>query len=82
MMGDFNARVGSAKNIFEHIMKKHGVGAMNENGSLFFELGGNHSLKIGGTLILNKEYHKNNHVTTAQIDHVCHGSKWFLDFAK
>jgi hypothetical protein len=31
-------------------MGKHGVGTMNENGNLFVELCGNHSLKIGGTL--------------------------------
>jgi hypothetical protein len=74
MMGDFNARVGSANDNFEHIMGKHGVGAMNENGNLFVELCGNHSLKIGETLFPHKECHKNtwysnDHVTTAQLDH-------------
>jgi len=81
MMGDLNARVGSANEDLEHIMGKHGVGTMNENGSLFVELCGNHSLKIGGTLFPHKECHKNtwysnDHVTTAQLDHVCISSRW------
>ncbi len=81
MMGDFNARVGSANDNFEHIMGKHGVRTMNENGNLFLELCGNHSLKIGGTLFPHKECHKNtwysnDHVTTAQLDHVCISSRW------
>ncbi len=62
-------------------MGKHGVGTMNENGNLFVELCGNHSLKIGGTLFPHKECHKNtwcsnDHVTTAQLDHVCISSGW------
>jgi len=81
MMGDFNARVGSANDNFEDIMGKHGVGTMNENGNLFVELCGNHSLKIGGTLFPHKECHKNtwysnDHVTKAQLDHVCISSRW------
>jgi hypothetical protein len=66
---------------FEHIMGKHGVGTMNENGNLFVELCGNHSLKIGGTLFPHKKCHKNtwysnDHVTTAQLDNVCISSRW------
>jgi hypothetical protein len=59
MMGDFNVKVGSAKDNFEHIMGMHGVGTKNENGNLFVELCGNHSLKIGGALFPHKECHKN-----------------------
>jgi exonuclease III len=81
LMGDLNARVGSANEDLDHIMGKHGVGNMNENGSLFVELCGNHGLKIGGTLFPHKECHKNtwlsnDHVTTAQLDHVCISSRW------
>ncbi len=53
MMGDFNVRVGSANDNFEHIMGKH-HGVKNEDGNLFVELCGNHSLKIGGTMLWNK----------------------------
>jgi hypothetical protein len=60
MIGDYNARVWSANDNFEHIMimGKHGVGTMNENGNLFVELCGNHSLKIGGALFPHKDCHK------------------------
>jgi hypothetical protein len=43
MIGYFNARVNED---LEHSMRKHNVRVMNENGSLFNELCGNHSLKI------------------------------------
>jgi hypothetical protein len=55
MMDDFNARVESANDNFEHIMGNHKVGTMNENWNLFVELCRNHSLKIGGTLFPHKK---------------------------
>jgi hypothetical protein len=34
VMGDLNAKVGSSNVGLEHIMVKHGLGAMNNNGEL------------------------------------------------
>ncbi len=50
-----NARVGYVTEDLEHIMESHGVWTMNENGSLLVELCGNHSVKIGGTLLPHKK---------------------------
>jgi hypothetical protein len=48
-MGHLNAKVGANKN-FEHIMGRHGLGTMKENGERFIELCSNNNLVIGGTL--------------------------------
>ncbi len=47
MMGDFNTKVGSANDKFKHIVGKHGVGTMNENGN------------FSSNTIPHKECHKN-----------------------
>jgi exonuclease III len=50
VMGDLNAKVSADNKNFEHIMGKHGLGIMNENGERFIELCSNNNLVIGGTL--------------------------------
>uniref|UniRef100_A0A336M488 CSON002588 protein n=1 Tax=Culicoides sonorensis TaxID=179676 RepID=A0A336M488_CULSO len=81
LMGDFNAKVGSDNDAIEHVIGKHGVGEMNENGELLVECCGLNSLKIGGTMFPHKKCHKVSWVspdsrTENQIDHICVSAKW------
>ena len=81
LMGDFNAIVGDDNRDIEHVMGKHGVGTMNENGELFAELCGLNELKIGGTLFPHRRVHKvtwnsPDSRTQNQIDHICISAKW------
>jgi hypothetical protein len=36
-MGDLNAKVGSNNEGLEHVMRKHGLGDIKENGEMFTE---------------------------------------------
>ena len=51
VMGDMNATVGPNNEGLEHVMGRHGIGNMNENGELFSELCAICDLIIGGTSI-------------------------------
>uniref|UniRef100_A0A023EEA0 Putative rte ele1 orf1-h 1e-60-j 4 n=1 Tax=Aedes albopictus TaxID=7160 RepID=A0A023EEA0_AEDAL len=53
-MGDFNAKVGSDNSNYEHVMGRHGLGEMSENGELFAEFCGNNDMMIGGSLFLHR----------------------------
>jgi exonuclease III len=66
VMGDLNAKVGADNKNFEHIMGKHGLGTMNENGERFIELCSNNNLVIGSTLFPHRRIHK---VTWESPDH-------------
>ena len=50
VMGDMNAKIGSNNEGLVHVMGRHGVGNMNENGELFSELCASCDLIIGGTV--------------------------------
>ncbi|XP_063708921.1 craniofacial development protein 2-like [Culicoides brevitarsis] len=81
LMGDFNAQVGENNEDIEHVMGRHGVGRMTENGELLVECCGLNKLKIGGTLFPHKKCHKVTWVspdshTENQIDHICVSAKW------
>lgn len=76
MMGDLNAQIGPDNKQIEHIMGKHALGSMTENGELFTEFCGIHDLVIGGSLFPHKRSHKvtwvsPDLVTENQIDHIC-----------
>lgn len=76
VMGDLNAQIGSDNEQIEHIMGKHALGSMTENGELFTEFCGIHDLVIGGSLFPHKKSHKvtwvsPDLVTENQIDHIC-----------
>ena len=58
VMADLNAKVGTDNKNFEHTMRRHGLGTMNENGERFAELCSNNNLVIGGTLFPSKRNHK------------------------
>lgn len=76
LLGDMNAQIGSDNGEIEHIMGKHALGSMTENGELFTEFCDIQDLVIGGSLFPHKRSHKvtwfsPDHVTENQIDHIC-----------
>ncbi|XP_058828450.1 craniofacial development protein 2-like [Topomyia yanbarensis] len=80
-MGDFNAKVGSDNSDYEHVMGRHGLGEMNENGELLAEFCGNNDMVIGGSPFPHRPVHKVTWVsrdgfTENQIDHICISRKW------
>jgi hypothetical protein len=81
LMGDFNAKVGSDNENLQHVMGRHGIGEINDNGERLVELCGMNEMKIGGTLFPHKPVHKVTWVspdnsTENQIDHICVSAKW------
>jgi len=54
VMGDMNAKIGSNNEGLEHVMGRHGIGNMNENGELFSELCASCDLVIGAQHFLIK----------------------------
>ena len=70
-----NAKIGPNNKGMEHVMGRHGIGNMNENGELFSELCANYDLIIGGTIFPHKTCHKvswgsPDNITGNQIDHI------------
>jgi len=53
-MGDMNAKFGSNNEDSEHVMGRHGIGNMTENGELFGDLCARCDLIIGGTVFPHK----------------------------
>ena len=51
LMGNMNAKIGPNNEGMEHVMGRHGIGNMNENGELFSELCANYDLIIGGIVL-------------------------------
>ena len=81
VIGDFNAQIGPDNMELEHIMGRHGMGSITENGELFTEFCCENELVIGGSLFPDKDCHKQtwtHHRTRKgyQLDHVCISSKW------
>ena len=60
VMGDLNAKVGCCNSSLEHIMGKHGVGEINENGERFQDFCAFNNLVIGGTNISSQKYTQDN----------------------
>jgi len=58
VMGDRNAKIGSNNDGLEHVMDRHGMGNMIENGELLSELCASCDLIIGGTVFPHKTCHK------------------------
>ena len=74
-MGDMNAKIGSNNEGLEHVMGRHGIGNMNENGELFSEPCASCDLIIGGTEFPQKTCHKvswvsPDNITENQTDHI------------
>jgi hypothetical protein len=75
VMEDMNAKIGSNNEGFVHVMGRHGIGNMNENGQLFSELCSRCDLIIGGTVFPHKTCHKvswvsPDNITENQTDHI------------
>ena len=67
VMKDMNAKIGSNNEGLEHVMGRHGIGNMNENGELFSELCARCDLIIGGTVFPHKTCHKVSWVSPDNI---------------
>jgi hypothetical protein len=81
VMGDLNAKVGSNNEGLEHIMGKHGLGDINENGKMFTDLCAKHELMRGETIFPHRRCHKvtwvsPDHNTENQIDHIAVSRKF------
>jgi len=75
MMVDMNAKVGPNNEGLEHVMDRHRIGNMNENGELFSKLCASCDLIIGGTIFPHKTCHKvswvsPDNIMENQIDHI------------
>ncbi|PVD22304.1 hypothetical protein C0Q70_18113 [Pomacea canaliculata] len=81
IIGDLNAKVGSDNTCREHVMGKHGIGTINDNGERLADFCEENNLLIGGTLFPHKDIHKAtwtspDGITKNQIDHVIINRKW------
>jgi hypothetical protein len=57
-MGDFNAKVGRENEGVEHVMGKHSIGEVNENGGMLIEFCDSHDMLIGRTMFPHQDVHK------------------------
>jgi endonuclease/exonuclease/phosphatase family metal-dependent hydrolase len=81
VMGDLNAKLGAENEGLEHIMGKHGIGEINENGQKIVDFCADNDLVIGGTIFPHERIHKvmwvsPDHIAQNQIDHICIARKW------
>ena len=83
ILGDLNAKVGSDNTGREHVMGKHGIGTINDNGERLADFCEENNLLIGGTLFQHKHIHKTTWTSpdgttkkTKQIDHVIINRRW------
>ena len=58
LLGDFNARVGSRRDLWGHVIGSHGLGKMNANGLRLLTLCTEYDLTITNTLFRLKPIHK------------------------
>ncbi|PVD24386.1 hypothetical protein C0Q70_14868 [Pomacea canaliculata] len=58
IIGDLNAKVGSDNTCREHVMGKHGIGTINDNGERLADFCEENNLLIGATLFQHKDIHK------------------------
>ena len=76
ILGDLNAKVGSDNTGREHVMGKHGIGTINDNGERLADFCEENNLLIGGTLFQHKHIHKTTWTspdgTTKKPNRSCH----------
>ena len=58
LLGDFNARVGTRRDLWDGVIGQHGVGKMNENGLRLLSLCSQHSLCITNTMFRMRNKYK------------------------
>ena len=75
-LGDLDAVVGGDNTDLEHVMGKHGLGTINDNGAKLIKFCVEHDLTIGGTMY--RHTHKGTLKSSdqlgeesAQVDHIC-----------
>lgn len=81
VMGDMNAKVGQDNTRRELIIRKEGIGDINENGKPFADFCCHNDLVIGGTTFPHKDIHKTTWKlpdmrTRNQIDHIKVARTW------
>jgi hypothetical protein len=70
ILGDLDTKVGSENTGREHVMGKHGIGTINDNGEKLVEFCEENNLLIGDTLFffsLAQTHSQNNVDTTRRI---------------
>ena len=76
ILGDLNAKVGSDNTGREHVMGKHGIGTINDNGERLADFCEENNLLIGGILFQHKHIHKTTWTspdgTTKKPNRSCH----------
>ena len=75
LMRNFDAKIGADNRGYEHVMGKHGLRWMKEDGELLADLCAFKDMVISGSIFPHKVIHKatwqsSDHVTENQIDHV------------
>ena len=60
LLGDFNARVGTRRDLWKKVLGPHGVGKMNSNGFRLLSLCSQHNLTITNTLFRLKHKYKSS----------------------
>jgi hypothetical protein len=74
-MGDFNAKLCRENEGVEHVMGKHGIGGIIENGGTLIDFCDSHDMVIGGTIFSHRNIHKTTWIapdghTENQNDHI------------
>ena len=58
LMGDFNAHVGTDKDTWKSVIRKHGVTGLSENGRYLLQLCSSYGPRIMNTFFQHREVHK------------------------
>ena len=81
VLGDLNARPGNNNIGRHHVMGKHGIGTINDNGERLCHFCDENNMVIGGTLFQQGDIHNTtwtspSRATKSQIDHILINGKW------
>ncbi|XP_065578596.1 craniofacial development protein 2-like [Artemia franciscana] len=81
VVGDLNAKVGADRHYYPEVLGPHGMGEINENGTLLIDYALSNDLIIGGSMFDHKTIHKYTWVspdgrTKNQIDHFLMSRRW------
>ena len=80
VLGDLNARPRNNNTVRDHVMGKHGIGTINDNGERLFHFCDENNMVIGGTLFRHRNIKTTwtlpSGATKSHIDHILINGKW------